>query len=51
MIALNRWMRDFLANKRIVLAEQPQRLEQLGIVAEQSLRKAWPHLPGSLLAA
>ena len=29
--ALNRWMRDFRAIARIALADQPQRLEQLGV--------------------
>jgi hypothetical protein len=29
--ALNRWMRDFLAIARIALADQPQRLAQLGV--------------------
>jgi hypothetical protein len=28
--ALNDWMRDFLAIARIALADQPQRLAQLG---------------------
>jgi len=28
---LHRWMRDFLAIARIALADQPQRMEQLGI--------------------
>ena len=31
MQALYRWMQDFLAIARIALAEQPQRLEQLGV--------------------
>jgi hypothetical protein len=29
--ALNRWMRDFMAVARIALADQPQRLAQLGV--------------------
>jgi hypothetical protein len=29
--ALNRWMQDFLAVARIALADQPQRLAQLGV--------------------
>jgi len=32
LAALNRWMRDFLAIARIALADQPQGLEQLGVV-------------------
>ncbi len=31
LLALDRWMRDFLAVSRVALADQPQRLAQLGL--------------------